>query len=91
MPPQRSKLGIHNSQKAPLTVYVEPWGNDYTLMPEEELEVEVAGYDASPWFQLTEWCGSIQVWCNEADDFLVMQGDRELECGHQRPTDPLVP
>jgi len=79
-----SKLGICNSRKAPQIVAVEPWAYDYTLLPGEELEIVAFGKTAVPWFNVVEWDGTTQVYCEETDDFNVMQGDRQLECGHQR-------
>jgi hypothetical protein len=79
-----SKLGVRNSRKAPQIVAVEPWADDYTLLPGEELEIVAFGKKAVPWFNVVEWDGTTQVYCEETDDFKVMQGDRQLECGHQR-------
>jgi hypothetical protein len=42
-----------------------------------------------PWFIVVEWDGITQVYCEDAADFKVVQGDRELECGHQRQAEPL--
>ena len=88
MYPYRSKLGVRNSRKSPQVVAVEPWANDYTLLPDEELEVIAFGENALPWFYVVEWDGATQVYCENAVDFKVVQGDRELECGHQRQADP---
>jgi len=48
MYPYNSKLGVRNSRKAPQVVAVEPWGNDYTLLPDEKLEVIAFGDSAVP-------------------------------------------
>jgi hypothetical protein len=79
-----SKLGFRNARKVPHVVAVEPWGNDYTMLPEEELEIMAYGEAAMPWFSVVEWDGCTQVYCEQTDDFRVLQGSRELECGHQR-------
>jgi hypothetical protein len=79
-----SKLGVCNSRKAPQLVFVEPWANDYTLLHDEELEIVAFGETAVPSFTVVEWDGATQVYCNDTVDFKVVQGDRELECGHQR-------
>ena len=79
-----SKLGVWNSRKAPQVVAVEPWANDYTLLPDEKLEIVAFGEAAVPWFNVVEWDGTTQVYCEDTVDFKVLQGDRELECGHQR-------
>jgi hypothetical protein len=79
-----AKLGVWNSRKTPQIVAVEPWADDYTLMPGEKLEIVAFGKIAVPWFIVVEWEGTSQIYCNDTDDFKVMQGDRQLECGHQR-------
>jgi hypothetical protein len=84
MYPYRSKLGVSNSRDAPQVVAVEPWAEDFTLMPGEELEVVAFGKAAVPWFYVVEWDGTSQVYCNAAADFEVLQGGVRLECGHNR-------
>lgn len=82
--PHSTKLGVCNSRKTPQVVAVEPWANDYTLMPDEELEIVAFGNTAVPWFNVVESDGTTQVYCEDTVDFKVMQGDRQLKCGHQR-------
>ncbi len=79
-----STLGVCNSRKSPQIVAVEPWADDYTLMPGEELEIVAFGRTVAPWFNVVNWDGTTPVYCEETDDFKVMQEDHELECGHQR-------
>ena len=83
-----AKLGVWNARKAPQVVAVEPWANDYTLLPDEKLEIIAFGDTTVPWFNVVEWDGTTQVYCENTVDFKVVQGDRELECGHQRPAEP---
>jgi hypothetical protein len=82
--PFSSKLGVRNARKAPQLVAVEPWANDYTLLADEELEIVAFGDTETPWFNVVEWDGVTQVYCEATVNFKVVQGDRELECGHQR-------
>jgi hypothetical protein len=82
-----SKLGVANSRKTPLVVAVEPWANDYTLFPGEELVIVAFSDRAVPWFNVVEWENSTQVYPEDAADFKVFQGGRELECGHNRQTE----
>lgn len=79
-----SKLRVWNMRNAPQEVFVEPWGEDYTLLPSEKLEIIAFSDNAVPWFAVVEWDGSTQVYCEDTADFKVVQGDRELACGHQR-------
>jgi hypothetical protein len=55
-------------------------------MPEEELEIIAYGDKALPAFHVVESDAGLQVYCANTVDFKVLQGDRELECGHQRLT-----
>jgi hypothetical protein len=88
MLPYRSKLGVSNRRDEPQVVAVEPWGEDFTLMPGEELEVVAFGASAMPWFHVVEWAGTSQVYCEDANDFEVLQGGVQLECGHNRQPEP---
>jgi len=75
---------MSNSRTKPQIVAVEPWANDYTLLPGEELEIVAFGDVEMPWFHVVEWDGASQVYCNETSDFKVFQKGVELECGHNR-------
>jgi hypothetical protein len=75
MPSYTSKLQVQNRRGSPHVVAVEPWGEDFTLHLGEELEITATGDDQTPSFVLVEWDGSSQVYCNDTDDFKVMQGD----------------
>jgi hypothetical protein len=79
-----AKLGLNNARERPQVVAVEPWANDYTLLPGEELEIIAFGDSSCPWFYVVEWDGTSQVYCNDTDDFKVMQSGIELQCGHNR-------
>jgi hypothetical protein len=83
MYPFKTKVLCRNDGKAPLTIYVEPWANDYTLLAGEELEIVAFGKNL-PWFALVSAENCIQVYCEETSDFKVFQGDKELQCGHNR-------
>jgi len=65
-------------------VAVEPWGEDFTLLPGEALEIVAVGEADTPWFHLVEWEGSSQVYCENAVDFKVLQRGIQLKCGHNR-------
>ena len=80
----KSKLGVSNSRGKPHVVVVEPWANDYTLLSGEQLEIVAFGDTAVPWFDVVEWDGAAQVYCNATVDFRVLQGGVGLQCGHNR-------
>ncbi len=55
MHPFSTKLDFKNSHKRAHVVAVEPWGHDYTLMPNESLSIIAFGDLAVPWFEFE--CG----------------------------------
>jgi hypothetical protein len=83
----QAKLGVFNERQTPHIICVEPWANDYTLMPREDLVVVAFNEESVPWFNVVEGEGWSQVYCEQASHFQVFQGDRELECGHNRQPD----
>ena len=84
-----TKIGVSNHFQGdrPHVVCVEPWGEDYTLLPHEELTIIARGSHAVPWFHLVESEGATQVYCEDTDDFEVLQGGRPIACGHKRQHD----
>jgi hypothetical protein len=60
MYPLSSKLGVWNARKVPQVVAVEPWANDYTLLPDEKLEIIAFSEVAVPWFNVVEWEGTVR-------------------------------
>lgn len=78
------KFFVNNRRAAAHIVTVEPWGEDFTLLTGEEIEINAFSEDAASWFQLVEWEGASQVYCENAVTFKVMQGGVQLKCGHNR-------
>ena len=79
-----SRIGVSNHRAVPHVVAVEPWGEDFTLLPGEGLEIQAFGKDVVPWFHCVECEGASQVYCEEAVYFMVSKGGTQLECGHNR-------
>jgi hypothetical protein len=79
-----TRIEVSNGRRRPWEVHVEPWGEDFTLLPDESLEVVAEGRGATPWFYVVENEGSTQVYCEETVAFAVYQEGRLLECGHNR-------
>src|SRR5438445_5795193 len=54
------------------TIYVEPWGDDYTLPPGEQLEIVAFGRKERPTFSIQEHDTSTSIWLEgDAYDFAV--------------------
>jgi hypothetical protein len=65
-------------------VWVEPWGEDYTPLPGEGLQITSQDNAEQPWFQVVEWPESTQICIEAGGAFEVLQDGRRLECGHNR-------
>lgn len=78
-------IKVSNERREPLTVWLEPWGEDYTLLPDETFDVVAEG--ASPDFYFDMACNEKDVLVYAEGDctcvFVLRDGDA-LECGHNR-------
>jgi hypothetical protein len=80
-----AKIVIENDTDRPRIVWVEPWGEDYTLLPKEKLEVIVRNGSEPLWFHVVEYVEGCQVYVEGyTNDYEVTQNDRIRYCGHQR-------
>jgi hypothetical protein len=82
----RAKIGVHNQRQSSRVIYIEPWGEDYTLRSGESIEVVVIGKTGLPWFAVVESDEAMRVYV-EGDrdvDFTVWQGGALVQCGHNR-------
>ena len=50
-----ARIVIENSTNRPRIAWVEPWGEDYTLLSKERLEIIARGDSESPWFHVVEY------------------------------------
>jgi hypothetical protein len=80
-----ARIVIENNTDRPRIVWVEPWGDDFTLRPKEGLEVVARNGSESLWFQVVEYNEGCQVYiegslCNHD----VWQDGQVIHCGHQR-------
>jgi hypothetical protein len=78
------KIAVSNSTKRPRIVWVEPWGEDYTLLPGEELELLCRDDTEQPWFHVVEWEDGSQIYVEQGGYFEVLQQGKRIECGHNR-------
>lgn len=85
-----TRLVIENDTKLPMTMFLEPWGRDYTLLPNQRFEVRVwkGEFGESPYFQSIHHAGGdVSVYLEgSVGDFGVFHDGAEIECGHNRPS-----
>ncbi len=77
---------MQNDTGRPRIIWVEPWAEDFTLLPKEKLEIVVHGQSESWWFHVVEYDEGAQVYLEGEgnDDYQVSQGGIVIHCGHQR-------
>ncbi len=66
-----TRIGVANQSNADLTVFVEPWAESFLLPSGESREIAVRGKGATPWFNVVYGNGSIQVYVENAETFVV--------------------
>ena len=93
-----AKVVIKNGTDRPRIVVVEPWGEDFTLLPGEQLDIVVWDIASQPWFNIYEHADFTAAWVEEqaiepdqarghethSFGYNVWQNGVLLECGHQR-------
>ncbi len=83
----RQNLSIGNSRSHIMLVMLEPWGEDYWLLPGESFYIKVESTSGDFWYhtQIDKEYTSVCV-DGDYESVCVMQNDEVLECGHNRPT-----
>ncbi|MBI1375772.1 MAG: hypothetical protein GC159_23935 [Phycisphaera sp.] len=77
------KTEFQNSGSKPHVFYIEPFGEDYTMLCGEEFALEVDGEGV--WLHIDRHDDQTSVYIEGGfTDFKVVQDGRVLQCGHQR-------
>lgn len=79
-------IAFTNDRTKPHVVWVEPWGEDYTMLPKDECVVLAERIEASekPCYWLVETEGNTQVYCEQLDYPKVTINGVQVQCGHNR-------
>lgn len=85
----KTLVSVVNDKQTPMTIYVEPWGDDYILLPNECYDIRYTiNLGGTIWPSLN--CrenGDIQIYIEGRHKNLrlgVYDGETLLECGHNR-------
>ena len=83
---QSVSIRIHNDRTFPHVVWIEPWGEDYTLLPGEKFDIATTDSNAGdgPYFCLVETNGNTQVFVERGNDPQLQIDGIAVECGHNR-------
>lgn len=79
---------FQNTSKSLVCFYVEPWGSDYWVKPNETFRICPIDADDELDFHLV--CAGdseFQIYVSGTNEVIVLQDEVKLECGHQRPGD----
>lgn len=81
----KQRLKITNDCSEPLTVYVEPWGRDYTLLSQDTVDIVMESVSSNSHFHFLNGQSSLTVYA-EGDpiEVSVSQDGKELKVGHNR-------
>lgn len=82
-------IHLSNSRKSPVVIYIEPLGEDYTLLPSETVQILAIGSSPASYLNWDEKeNGCIQVYAEgDCTAIFVYQDGTELSCGYQRQTE----
>ena len=80
-----SRISVSNNHDCPHVVWVEPWAEDFTLLPTEELEIRAASPTVQPSFSLVESKRHTQVYIDPIEvEYDVLQAGNVIKGGHNR-------
>lgn len=78
------RIKITNSKDVHCTLWVEPWGRDYVIKPDETFELVAKNSGADFFFQI-DFGSDIKIWAEgKFEDVEVFSDDSLLVCGHGR-------
>lgn len=82
-----AKLVVNNfrDDNRPVTVWMEPEGADYTLMPRESFEIIAYGTSFVPWFDVAATDTDLTI-CIEGgpQEYAVFKQGKRISMGHHR-------
>lgn len=84
---QSVKIKVTNDFSEPVTLFLEPWGADFGMMPNDEFEIIAENADEEFYFHFVfnKDIKDIQVYAKGQSDYPgVFQDGKELETGHNR-------
>ena len=83
------KIRITNDRTSFATLYLEPWGKDYVMFPNDEFEIIAADVEETFYFHLCHMDKDILVYAEGDRNAYpsIYQNENQLSCGHNRQED----
>ncbi|MBI1852615.1 MAG: hypothetical protein HYR85_19910 [Planctomycetes bacterium] len=81
-----TQLRVKNDRGRPHIIWIEPWAEDYTLAPGDELRFDAEGPAETPWFELVESENQLSIFVNGGGAVIhsILVNDRPVPCGYNR-------
>lgn len=81
------RIKVCNGLSVRRTLWLEPWGEDYGIGPDEVLEIIATTVDKSFYFEV-DLADEIKVWAEgQVSDIGVFKDGELLKCGYKRVSD----
>lgn len=82
------KIRISNDSSESITLWLEPWGEDYGMLAGDELDVVASDSDGEFYFEVVYSERKVTVYAEgSAESVSVFQSGKMLQCGHKRGVD----
>jgi len=82
----KHKMKISNDGKSPKSLYVEPEGADFWILPGQTFELRADVEDGNAHFEILYNDKALQIYpSNRMGHISVFSDDKQLECAFQRP------
>ena len=79
------RIKVTNHRATFVTLWLEPWGEDYGMLPGDEFDVVAADAGDDFYFHLTSEDRDMKLYAEgDVREVTVYNGGAELSCGHNR-------
>ncbi len=78
------KIKVSNDFPEPITLWLEPWAEDYRMMPKDEFEIIAKNVEEDFYFYVVFDKDKIISAEGQVTDIGIYQNGKLLECGHNR-------
>jgi hypothetical protein len=79
------RIKVSNERSSSITLWLEPWGEDYGMSPGDAFEVLAANVAEGFYFHVSSDEKGMKIYAEgDANDVSVYQSGKMLSCGHNR-------
>lgn len=79
------RIKVSNDRSSFITLWLEPWGEDYGMSPGDEFEILAADAEEAFYFYISQYENGMKVYAEgHAEHVSVYKGGELILCGHNR-------